>query len=84
VFISYDEIPREWSHLSPGLEGNYTIENGELVRHELRDDTGIAIVVDGLGAIVIGGCSHSGIANIVKHAESVVKETPAVVMGVFI
>ncbi len=77
------EIPREWPHLSPGLEGNYTIENGELVKHELRDDTGIAIVVDGFGAIVIGGCSHSGIANIVKHAESVVKETPMVVMGGF-
>ena len=77
------EIPREWPHLSPGLEGNYTIEDGELVRHELRDDTGIAIVVDGFGAVVIGGCSHSGIANIVKHAESTVKEAPVVVMGGF-
>jgi len=77
------EVEREWPELSPLLESNYTIKDGELVRHELKDDTGMAVVVEGLGTVVIGGCSHSGIANIVRQAEKVTGERPFAVMGGF-
>ncbi len=77
------EIKREWPELAPTLKNNFTIENGEVVLHQLKDDTGIAIAVEGYGTIVIGGCSHSGIANIAKQAEKITKEKIKVVMGGF-
>jgi 7,8-dihydropterin-6-yl-methyl-4-(beta-D-ribofuranosyl)aminobenzene 5'-phosphate synthase len=36
-----------------------------------RDDQGIAINIKGKGLVVLGGCSHAGIINIVKHAQKV-------------
>ncbi len=77
------EVEKTWPELAPGLPGAYTILDGRLVEHPLRDDTGLAITVEGLGAIVIGGCSHSGIANIAKHAEKVTGEKPYAVIGGF-
>ncbi len=77
------EIERKHPDLAPVLRENYTIVNGVLTRHELRDDTGIVVVVNDVGAIVIGGCSHSGIINIVKTAEKITGEKPYAVMGGF-
>jgi len=36
-----------------------------------HDDQGVAVKVKGRGLIVIGGCSHSGIINTVKHVKKV-------------
>ncbi|BEP16651.1 7,8-dihydropterin-6-methyl-4-(beta-D-ribofuranosy l)-aminobenzene-5'-phosphate synthase [Pyrofollis japonicus] len=78
------EIERRYPDLAPGLPGAYTVSNdGELAPHPLRDDTGLAIVVENYGAIVIGGCSHSGIANIASYAAKVTGETPRLVTGGF-
>ena len=78
------EIPREYPELAPGLPGNYTIsDDGELVPHTLRDDTGLAIMVEGYGLIVIGGCSHSGIVNIAAYASKLLNEAPRLVTGGF-
>jgi len=78
------EVERVHEDLAPVLEGNYTVdEDGRLVPHTLPDDTGIAVVVEGYGAIVIGGCSHSGIVNIALQAERVTGVKPRAVMGGF-
>lgn len=78
------EIPREYPDLAPGLPGNYTInDEGELVPHSLRDDTGLAVSVEGYGLVVIGGCSHSGIVNIVNYASRLLGDTPRLVTGGF-
>ncbi len=45
----------------------YTIENGKVVRNELRDDMSL-IAKTPEGLVVISGCSHAGIVSIVKHA----------------
>ncbi|MGB9809979.1 MAG: MBL fold metallo-hydrolase, partial [Caldanaerobacter sp.] len=44
-----------------------TLEGGELVREPMLDDTGVAIKV-GSSVVVVAGCSHSGIQNIVRQA----------------
>jgi 7,8-dihydropterin-6-yl-methyl-4-(beta-D-ribofuranosyl)aminobenzene 5'-phosphate synthase len=38
-----------------------------------HDDQGVAVKVKGRGLIVIGGCSHSGIINTVKHVQNVAR-----------
>lgn len=49
----------------------------------IPDDTGIAIKTDN-GLVVVSGCAHSGIVNMVNHAIKVTGiETVAVVMGGF-
>ena len=37
------------------------------------DDRGIAVNVKNKGLVVIGGCSHAGIVNTVKHAQKVTR-----------
>ena len=64
--------------------GFYTIlETGEVVPDDIPDDTGIAVRVEGLGVIVIGGCSHSGIANIASHASRLFNDNVYAVLGGF-
>ncbi len=38
-----------------------------------HDDQGIAINVKGKGLVVIGGCSHAGIINTIKHLQEISK-----------
>lgn len=45
----------------------YTIENGRVVRDELRDDMSL-VAKTPKGLVVVSGCSHAGIVSIVKHA----------------
>ncbi|MCY0867944.1 MAG: MBL fold metallo-hydrolase [Desulfurococcus sp.] len=77
------EVVREREDLAPGLPGAYTIEDGELVPHKLRDDTGLAISIEGYGLVVLSGCGHSGITNITLHASRTLKENVKAVMGGF-
>ena len=69
--ISFEGVPK----------GFYTLDEGELVRDELRDDTALAVKVRGLGLVVISGCSHSGIVNIVRYTAEVLKDKPYAVIG---
>lgn len=41
---------------------------GNWVKDPFRDDRGMAFRVKNKGLVVIGGCSHAGIINTVKHA----------------
>ena len=43
---------------------------GSWVVDPLHDDQGIAVKVKGKGLVVIGGCSHAGIINTVKHCQA--------------
>lgn len=36
-----------------------------------HDDQGVAVKVKGKGLVVIGGCSHAGIINTVKHVQAI-------------
>jgi 7,8-dihydropterin-6-yl-methyl-4-(beta-D-ribofuranosyl)aminobenzene 5'-phosphate synthase len=50
---------------SPGLEARI---EGQWIKDPFADDQGIAIHLRDKGLVVMGGCSHSGIINITKHA----------------
>ena len=57
-------IPRKYKTDTIGLE---VFEDGKWVVDEFSDDT--AMVYDGVdGLVIITGCSHSGICNIVEYA----------------
>lgn len=46
----------------------YTLHDGELQSDPMRDDTSVVAHVKGKGLVVVTGCSHAGIVNIVKQA----------------
>jgi 7,8-dihydropterin-6-yl-methyl-4-(beta-D-ribofuranosyl)aminobenzene 5'-phosphate synthase len=45
--------------------------SGQWVVDPFHDDQGVAVKVKGKGLVVIGGCSHAGIINTVKHVQTV-------------
>ena len=47
--------------------------DGQWVVDPFRDDQGVAVKLKGKGLVVIGGCSHAGIINTVKHARKVTR-----------
>ncbi|RLE59983.1 MAG: hypothetical protein DRJ35_04490 [Thermoprotei archaeon] len=62
-------------------EDMYMLEEGVLVEDPMLDDTGVAVNVEGLGLVVITGCGHSGVLNIVRHAEKTFGEKVYAVIG---
>ena len=64
------EIERitEFEKGMPGMEAEI---NGAWVADRFPDDRGVAVKVKNKGLVVIGGCSHAGIVNTVKHAQKV-------------
>ncbi|AKG39297.1 beta-lactamase [Infirmifilum uzonense] len=61
------EIPRVYDN-SYAVKGFLTLEGGEIVPDQMLDDTGVAIKL-GNKAVVLAGCSHSGISNIAAQAK---------------
>ena len=71
VFIT-GEVPRVTDFEKP-IETYTFNEKGELVFDDLRDDISLVINVKDYGPIVVTGCSHAGIVNIVKYAKKLTK-----------
>ncbi len=76
------EIPRVTS-----FEGNepnlFVLKDGELVPDMFDDDQALIVDAPG-GAIVLTGCAHSGIVNIMKHALEEYGNIKAVIGGTHI
>jgi 7,8-dihydropterin-6-yl-methyl-4-(beta-D-ribofuranosyl)aminobenzene 5'-phosphate synthase len=68
------EIERvtEFEKGMPGMEAEI---KGQWVKDPFSDDRGVAVKVKNKGLVVIGGCSHAGIINTVKHAQKVTGST---------
>jgi 7,8-dihydropterin-6-yl-methyl-4-(beta-D-ribofuranosyl)aminobenzene 5'-phosphate synthase len=64
------EIERvtEFEKGMPGMEAEIS---GQWVKDPFSDDRGVAVKVKNRGLVIIGGCSHAGIINTVKHAQKV-------------
>jgi 7,8-dihydropterin-6-yl-methyl-4-(beta-D-ribofuranosyl)aminobenzene 5'-phosphate synthase len=62
------EIDRitEFEKGMPGMEAEI---KGQWVKDPFSDDRGVALKIKNKGLVVIGGCSHAGIINTVKHAQ---------------
>jgi 7,8-dihydropterin-6-yl-methyl-4-(beta-D-ribofuranosyl)aminobenzene 5'-phosphate synthase len=52
-----------------GMPGMQAKINGQWISDPFPDDQGLAINLKNKGLIVIGGCSHAGIINTVKHLQ---------------
>jgi 7,8-dihydropterin-6-yl-methyl-4-(beta-D-ribofuranosyl)aminobenzene 5'-phosphate synthase len=52
-----------------GMQGMEAKINDEWVPDPFYDDQGLAVNLKGCGLVVIGGCSHAGIINTVKHLQ---------------
>jgi 7,8-dihydropterin-6-yl-methyl-4-(beta-D-ribofuranosyl)aminobenzene 5'-phosphate synthase len=58
--------------------------NGKWVVDPFHDDQGVTVNVKGKGLVIIGGCSHSGIINIVRYAQKLTRtEKVHAVLGGF-
>lgn len=53
----------------------FTERDGELIPDEIQDDLSLAIKIKEKGIVVVTGCSHAGIVNIVKQAIRLTGET---------
>jgi len=74
-------VPRYFEDLVPSIEGLYTATSKGLEPYAAEDDSALAIDVEGLGGVVVTGCSHSGVANIVARASEVLGSDVKAVVG---
>ncbi len=64
--------------------GAYNLVNGILEEDHMIDDLSIIVNVKNKGLVIISGCSHAGIINIIKHARKITSvEKIAAVIGGF-
>ncbi|MBA1334999.1 MAG: hypothetical protein HPY66_0621 [Firmicutes bacterium] len=68
--ISSGEVARVNSFEGKGI-GTYNLVDGELRPDELLDDLSLIINLKDMGLLVVTGCSHSGIINIIEHAVNI-------------
>ena len=61
------EVKRQTEFEEVGMELK-TIENGRVADDQMLDDVSVIASVERKGLVIITGCSHAGIVNIVKQA----------------
>ncbi|HUW71515.1 MAG TPA: MBL fold metallo-hydrolase [bacterium] len=64
------EVKRQTDYEEVGIGGLATIEDGKVKADSMPDDMSIVARVRGHAPIVMTGCSHAGIVNIVKQVSS--------------
>lgn len=64
------EVPRVTGFEDPGHPGWWTVRDGTLLPDSMADDLSLLVNLKGRGLVVLTGCSHAGIINILKHAIS--------------
>jgi 7,8-dihydropterin-6-yl-methyl-4-(beta-D-ribofuranosyl)aminobenzene 5'-phosphate synthase len=81
--FSTGEVPRRIDFEDQGI-GTYNLEDGHITPDSLRDDMSLVVNVTGRGLVILSGCGHAGIINIVNHAREITGiQKVAVVMGGF-
>ena len=76
------EIERT-TEFEKGMPGAEAEIEGRWVNDPFLDDRGVVVKIKNKGLVVIGGCSHAGIINTVKHAQKATgtREVHAVLGG---
>ena len=73
--VTTGEIPRETDFEGPG-KTFLTLEDGRVAYDPMPDDMAVAASVKGKGVVVIAGCSHSGIVNILRRVRTLFPGEP--------
>ena len=68
--ITTGEVDRVTDFEEAGID-LFTIENGRIVKDIMLDDISIVADVENKGLVIITGCSHAGIVNIIHHAKKI-------------
>jgi 7,8-dihydropterin-6-yl-methyl-4-(beta-D-ribofuranosyl)aminobenzene 5'-phosphate synthase len=63
------EVPRRTAFEQ--VRGFWTVQNGKFLEDIMPDDQSLIIDVKKKGLVVVAGCAHSGIINIIKHAQEI-------------
>ncbi len=64
------EVERTTDFEDPGID-LYTIENGRVKTDAMPDDISLVANLEGSGLIVVTGCCHAGIVNVLAHARRI-------------
>ncbi|HXY61428.1 MAG TPA: MBL fold metallo-hydrolase [Nitrospirota bacterium] len=72
LILVLGEVERETS-FEKGFPGAEAKIDGRWATDPFHDDRGIVVKVKDKGLVIIGGCSHAGIINTVKHAQKVTR-----------
>lgn len=75
------EVPRVTDFEEVGIALSTLDENGRVVPDSMPDDLSLAARIEGKGLVIITGCSHAGIINILKHAIAPNERVEAVIGG---
>ena len=75
------EVPR--MEALETVEGFWTMKNDQYTPDAMPDDQSLAIHLPGKGLVVISGCAHSGIINIINRAEDILGRAPDYVFAGF-
>jgi 7,8-dihydropterin-6-yl-methyl-4-(beta-D-ribofuranosyl)aminobenzene 5'-phosphate synthase len=73
MIVVLGEVARQTS-FEKGFPAAQALVDGDWRMDPLRDDQGLAVVVEGKGLVVISGCAHAGIINTILHAQKVTGE----------
>ena len=73
VFLGEIERHFEFERVDPGVR-KIILPDGSVKEDHILDDSALAFRTSG-GLVIITGCSHAGICNIVERAQSVCGET---------
>ncbi|MEA4881342.1 MAG: MBL fold metallo-hydrolase [Synergistaceae bacterium] len=79
--VTTGEVPRKTDFEEVGIS-LYTLDpEGKPIPDLMADDLSLIARVEGLGAVVVTGCSHAGIINIVRHSIKEGEHLEAVIGG---
>ncbi|HHW55008.1 MAG TPA: MBL fold metallo-hydrolase [Firmicutes bacterium] len=68
--FSTGEVPRRVAFEDQAI-GTYNLEGGRLTLDNLRDDMSLVVNVSGRGLVILTGCGHAGIINIINQARKI-------------
>jgi 7,8-dihydropterin-6-yl-methyl-4-(beta-D-ribofuranosyl)aminobenzene 5'-phosphate synthase len=71
VFLG--EVPRIHAFEEVSTGRRIRLPDGTVIEDRLRDDTALAYCTD-TGLVILTGCAHSGICNIISHAQEITGE----------
>jgi len=81
--ISTGEVRRQTDFEEVGI-ALFTLVDGETVQDTMKDDISLVAQVTDKGLVIVTGCSHAGIVNIVKHSVEMTGENRiAAILGGF-
>jgi 7,8-dihydropterin-6-yl-methyl-4-(beta-D-ribofuranosyl)aminobenzene 5'-phosphate synthase len=70
MVVVLGEVARQ-TEFERGFPASKALIAGSWQTDPLRDDQGLAVLVEGEGLVVISGCAHAGIINMALHAQKI-------------